>query len=141
MKLFESVFFYSSTIRCILDRKGDPWFVAKDVCDVLGYGLTSDAIRYLDNDEKGMSLQHTLGGMQKLSTIPESGLYTLIIRSNKPIAKPFRRWVTHEVLPSIRKDGIYIRPDADPVKVAEKTMEWIPSLTTRYRQDGEFLDY
>lgn len=84
---------------------GDPWFVAKDVCAVLDLG--TEQIRRLDDDEKGLRKVQTPGGTQEMAIISESGLYTLIIRSNKPQAKPFRKWVTAEVLPSIRKTGGY----------------------------------
>lgn len=81
------------------------WFVAKDVCDVLE--MTVEATRRLDNDEKGLKKIQTPGGVQDITIISEAGLYTLLMRSNKEEAKPFRRWVTHEVLPSIRKTGTY----------------------------------
>ncbi len=85
----------------------EPWFVTKDVCSILGLSNSSKAISALDDDEKGVTKGYTLGGKQSLSIINESGLYTLILRSNKPEAKTFRKWVTKEVLPSIRKKGYY----------------------------------
>ncbi len=89
-------------------RKGeDILFVAKDVCDVLGHSNHRKALQGLDDDEKGVTKGYTLGGNQELSIVTESGLYTLIIRSNKPKAKEFRKWITGEVLPSIRKTGKY----------------------------------
>ena len=81
------------------------WFVAKDVCDVLE--MTVEATRRLDNDEKGLKKIQTPGGVQDITIISEAGLYTLLMRSNKEEAKPFRRWVTHEILPAIRKTGTY----------------------------------
>lgn len=93
-------------IRTIIDDLGEPWWVAKDVCDILE--TTPEQIRRLDNDEKGLRKVQTPGGLQELSVINESGLYTLILRSNKTQAKPFRKWVTSVVLPSIRKNGGYI---------------------------------
>lgn len=93
-------------IRTIIDDLGEPWWVAKDVCEILE--ITTEQIRRLDDDEKGLRKVQTLGGIQELSAINESGLYTLILRSNKPQAKPFRKWVTSVVLPSIRKNGGYI---------------------------------
>ena len=86
---------------------GNPWFVASDVCNILDYTKAKDAIRILDDDEKGAQQMRTPGGNQTISIINESGLYTLILRSNKPEAKPFRKWVTSEVLPTIRKTGSY----------------------------------
>lgn len=86
---------------------GEPWFVLKDVCDVLGIGNSRMVLDRLEDDEKGVSQIDTLGGKQNLSVINESGLYNVILRSDKPEAKPFRKWVTSEVLPSIRKTGGY----------------------------------
>lgn len=89
------------------EETNEPTWVAKDVCEVLGYKNTRDAVIKLDDDEKGESEIPTPSGIQTMTTINESGLYTLILRSNKPEAKPFKKWVTHEVLPSIRKTGGY----------------------------------
>ena len=91
-------------VRTLLDEEGEPWFVAKDVCDVLEHSNPSIAIQMLDDDERA---KKSLGRQGDSWVINESGLYALIIRSNKPEAKPFRRWVTHDVLPSIRKHGSY----------------------------------
>jgi anti-repressor protein len=81
--------------------------VAKDVCVVLGRSDVSMAISRLDECEKGASIVCTLGGKQKMAVINESGLYSLIMTSRKPEAKAFKKWVTSEVLPSIRKTGSY----------------------------------
>lgn len=98
----------SHQVRVTIDDSGEPWWVAKDVCEVLEIEKYRDAISRLDDDEKGCPvIVDTLGGPQEMSTISESGLYTLIMRSNKPEAKKFRRWVTHDVLPAIRKNGYY----------------------------------
>lgn len=86
---------------------GEPWFVAKDVCDVLGIEKYRDAVSRLDEDERESVLVDTLGGMQKMTAVSESGLYSLIFQSRKPEARKFRKWVTGEVLPSIRKKGYY----------------------------------
>lgn len=99
--------FEAKEIRVVTDKNNQPWFVAKDVCDILEIQRTSDAVNKLDPDEKGTEEIRTLGGQQEVLVINESGLYTLIIRSNKPKAKPFRKWVTSVVLPSIRKTGSY----------------------------------
>jgi anti-repressor protein len=88
--------------------EGEPWFVAADVCRALGLGNSSMAVLKLDEDEKGISLIDTLGGEQKLGIVSESGLYALVLSSRKPEAKAFKRWITHEVIPSIRKTGGYI---------------------------------
>ncbi|MCG0996815.1 Bro-N domain-containing protein [Acetobacter persici] len=94
----------------VLTREGEPWFVLADVCDVLEIGNPTMAARRLDNDEKGVNTIETLGGQQDASIINESGLYTLILTSRKAEAKRFRKWVTAEVLPSIRKTGSYALP-------------------------------
>ena len=88
-------------------RDGEPWFVAVDVCDALGIGNSRDATARLDSDEKGVVLTDTLGGQQKLGIVNEPGLYVLVLGSRKPQAKGFRRWIAHEVIPSIRKHGAY----------------------------------
>lgn len=102
-----------SPARVILDEAGEPWWIAKDICRILGISNYRDATSYLDDDEKGVGKTDTLGGAQEMATINESGLYTLLIRSNKPQARPFRRWVTHEVLPAIRKTGAYHAPASE----------------------------
>ena len=86
---------------------GETWFVAKDVCDRLGIEYHRDALTRLDNDERGSVLLDTLGGRQKVAAVNESGLYSLVFQSRKPGAKKFRKWVTMEVLPSIRRTGSY----------------------------------
>ena len=92
--------------------KGEPWFVAKDVCDILGLTNSRKATAGLDDEEKGVTISDTPGGQQSLTIINESGLYSLIMQSRKPEAKAFKKWVTSEVLPSIRKYGYYISPTA-----------------------------
>lgn len=86
--------------------EGEPWFVAKDVLAILDLDRT--AMRKLDDDEKGVHSIHTPGGDQRLSIVSEPGFYKLVMRSRKPEAKAFQRWVTHEVLPAIRRDGAYV---------------------------------
>lgn len=91
----------------ILGTWDAPWFVAADVCAVLDLSNPTESARGLDDDEKGLRITETLGGEQKLLCVSESGLYALIFRSRKPVAKRFRRWVTSEVLPALRKNGTY----------------------------------
>lgn len=98
-------------VRTVVQGK-DVWFVAKDVCDVLGINKQRDAYSRLDEDERGSVLVDTLGGQQNMNAINESGLYSLILRSRKPQAKRFKKWVTSEVLPSIRKHGAYMTDQA-----------------------------
>lgn len=85
----------------------EPWFVAKDVCQVLGIEKYRDAVSRLDEDERESVLVDTLGGIQKMTAVSESGLYSLIFQSRKAEARKFRKWVTSEVLPNIRKKGYY----------------------------------
>ena len=108
IKIFERAEFGS--VR-VVEKDGEPWFLAKDICLCLGIGNTADAVSSLDDDEKGVDIVDTLGGAQEMSIISEAGLYSMILRSRKPNAKAFRRWVTHEILPSIRKHGAYMTPE------------------------------
>ena len=87
---------------------GEPWFVAADVCRALEIGNPSMTVERLDDDEKGISTIDTLGGKQRMTIINEPGLYSLVLSSRKPEAKAFRRWITHEVIPTIRKYGGYM---------------------------------
>ncbi|QIH09285.1 MULTISPECIES: Bro-N domain-containing protein [unclassified Pseudomonas] len=102
----------------VLMINGEPWFVANDVSYVLQYSEASAMTRHLDEDEKGLSIVQTPGGDQEMLVINEAGLYSAILRSRKAEAKRFKRWVTHEVLPSLRKHGAYIMPTAEPVAEA-----------------------
>lgn len=88
-------------------QDNEPWFVAKDVCDILGLTNSRMATQVLDEDEKRVSSAYTSTGMKIVSLVNESGLYHLIFQSRKPEAKKFRKWVTRDVLPSIRKKGYY----------------------------------
>ena len=102
-----AVFTYEQQeIRTIL-RNGEPWWVARDVRKALKHSDVSMALSRLDDDEKGTSIVCTPGGNQSILVVSESGLYHLILTSRKPEAKTFRRWVTGEVLPAIRKTGSY----------------------------------
>jgi prophage antirepressor-like protein len=102
--------FEDRQIRVFTDEQGEPWFVAADVCHVLGIGNPRQAMTRLDDDEKGVISTDTPGGLQPVATVNEPGLYTLVLGSRKPEAKRFKRWVTHEVLPAIRRTGSYAVP-------------------------------
>lgn len=91
----------------VLQKNGQPWFIAKDICDCLEIINSRDALARLDDDEKGVDSTDTPGGKQEMQIINEAGLYSLVLSSRKPEAKQFKRWVTHKVLPSIRKNGMY----------------------------------
>lgn len=124
-------FVYSGAEVRTVQKDGAPWFVLKDVCQVLDLGSPHKVAERLDPDEKGRNLIPTPGGSQETTVISESGLYNVILRSDKPEAKPFRKWVTAEVLPAIRRSGGYIagQNDLSPaelmakaIKVAEQTL-------------------
>lgn len=109
-------------VRTVI-KEGEPWFVAKDVCSVLELTNNREAISRLDEDEKGVNTAYTLGGNQNLTIINESGLYSLILTSRKPEAKAFKKWVTSEVLPSIRKQGKYEVKPSIPKSYSEALLE------------------
>lgn len=102
------IFNYQSNEVRTVEMSGEPWFVLKDVCNILGISKYRDTAARLDADERGSVEVDTLGGTQQVIAVNESGLYHVILRSDKPEAAPFRKWVTSEVLPSIRKNGGYI---------------------------------
>ena len=117
--------FEGSRLRTITDGDGEPWFVAADVCGVLGLGNPTQALARLDEDEKS-SIRATLindegrpgQGAQTFTIVNEPGLYRLVLGSRKPEARRFKRWITHEVLPTIRKTGAYVSDAAaasDPI--------------------------
>ena len=94
-----------------------PWFVAKDVCEILGLIKYRDALSHVDDEDKRVSIVvDTLGGPQSMTAVNESGFYALIFQSRKPQAKAFRKWVTSEVLPSLWKYGYYVAPGAELTK-------------------------
>ncbi len=100
--------FEGRQVRIITDAQGEPWFVAADVLSTIS--LDRKALERLDDDEKGVNSIHTPGGIQEMTTVNEPGLYALVLGSRKAEAKRFKRWVTHEVLPAIRKTGSYAVP-------------------------------
>lgn len=105
VQLFKSADF--GEIRTLI-MDNEPWFVGRDVAEILGYSNSRDALaKRVDEEDKGVAKCDTLGGRQDLTIINESGLYSLILSSKLPNAKKFKHWVTSEVLPSIRKNGIY----------------------------------
>lgn len=108
VKIFESHEF-GQVRTTVID--GEPWFVAADVCRALELSNSRMAISRLDDDEKGVSSTDTLGGKQEMQIVNEPGLYSLVLGSRKPEAKAFKRWITHEVIPAIRKHGGYMTPE------------------------------
>lgn len=104
------IFNYNGNEVRTIQKDGEPWWVLKDVCGILGISKYRDTASRLDEDERGSVRVDTPGGEQEMTVVNESGLYNVILRSDKPEAKPFRKWVTSEVLPSIRKHGAYMTP-------------------------------
>lgn len=111
--------FDSNAVR-VVTIDGQPWFVARDVCNALTIENNRDALSRLDDDEKDVATTDTLGGEQELSIVSESGLYSLILTSRKPEARRFKKWVTSEVLPSIRKTGQYTVSGLDGASLGAK---------------------
>ena len=101
--------FEKRDVRVVM-KDGEPWWVAKDVCDVLDLSNPSESLKALDEDELTSETLRSGGQGREMRLISESGVYTLVMRSNKPEAKRFRKWVTSEVLPTIRKHGAYMTP-------------------------------
>jgi prophage antirepressor-like protein len=108
LQVFENEKF--GNVRVVI-RDGEPWFVAADVCRALELDKTWNALQRLDDDEKDTTSISTLGGKQDLSIVNEPGLYSLVLGSRKPEAKIFKRWITHDIIPTIRKTGGYIAND------------------------------
>ncbi|CAA0129267.1 Uncharacterised protein [Mycolicibacterium vanbaalenii] len=124
--------FEHQPVRVVL-VDGDPWFVARDVCTAIGLTNLSMALSRIDDDEKGVSQIDTPGGQQQMATIAESGLYSLVLRSDKKEAARFRRWVTHKVLPEIRRTGSYSEMPAAPVQLPSKKelAQWVVEAEER----------
>lgn len=124
---------------------GAPWFVLKDVCDILGVSNSRMVADRLDDDEKGVSQIDTLGGKQKVLVINESGLYHVVLRSDKPQAKPFRKWVTNEVLPTLRKTGSYSmnrqenKPDTQDNAILQVLMKNTEALQAIVQQNQQIM--
>ena len=156
-----NLFYGDMPVRIVIDEHGEPWFIARDVCDILEIRNVTGALRSLDEDEltllksragglesrsggqlddELLSLKVTSGGqLREMNAISESGLYTLLIRSNKPQAKPFRRWVTHEVLTSIRKTGGYVHAAAQGLPAPELVQDVFSRLESIDRKINQFM--
>ena len=118
------------SIRAIV-KDGQPWFIAKEVCTALDLSNVSGSLAHLDADERNtIQLLEGTPGNPNRATVNESGLYSLIIRSRKPEAKAFRKWVTSTVLPTLRKDGLYIAGQEKPITDALTLPELLEQLAT-----------
>lgn len=136
------------TIRAI-NVSDEPWFVATDVAKALGYGDATHMTRRLDEDEKGLRSVETPGGKQQLSVISEAGLYNAILGSKVPGAREFKRWVAHDVLPALRRDGAYVASDgteddatlmARALLAAKRQMDAKDALIAEMRPKALFAD-
>jgi anti-repressor protein len=148
-KGFLSMIFDGKDIRMtVID--GEVWWVLKDVCGVLDIDNSRDVASRLDDDEKGVGQIYTNKGSQDIIIINESGLYNVIFRSDKPVAREFRRWVTHEILPEIRKHGYYMTnakiadvvndPDAFVKELEEKNERLIADLEAEREEKEQVIE-
>lgn len=140
------IFNYNSKEIRIITIKGEPWFVAIDLCNLLGISDPSSALRRLDDDEKLTRTLYWSGQNRQMTIISESGMYSLVLTSRKEEAKKFKKWITSEVLPSIRKTGKYSIPELDTtdgqevLDASDKDLanftEKYDTLATRYESEG-----
>lgn len=135
------------TVRAIRDKSGEPMFVAKDVAVILGYRDAEKLTRRLEEDEKGTRPVGTPGGEQQMAVISEPGLYSAILSSRVPNARAFKRWVTHEVLPALRREGAYEVPREEPLDLviargmvaANKKIQLLEDRNDALRKQAEEL--
>lgn len=124
--------FKGASLRTLTDEAGEPWFVAKDVCDILEISNPSDALKRLDDDERS---RFNLGRQGETNIVNEAGLYVLVLGSRKPEAHEFKRWVTHEVLPQIRKHGAYMTQQT--LDKALTSPDFLIQLATKLKEEQE----
>jgi anti-repressor protein len=130
--------FHGQAVRVVTDEHGDVWFVATDVASILGYRMASDMTRRLDDDEKGTRSVRTVArGDQDTTVITEAGLYASILGSQVPGARDFKRWVTHELLPEIRRTGMYVVPQTPAQRIASALIEASALLAQRDERIAE----
>ena len=129
VKIFE---YGSNNVRTVV-KDNEPWFVAKDVCKILEISNHNDAIKRLSDKMKGLSNTDTLGGNQVMSIVSEAGVYKLVFTSRKPEAEKFTDWLTTEVIPSIRKYGAYLTPEAMEKTISDP--DYIIGLITKIKKD------
>jgi anti-repressor protein len=128
--------FRTASLRVMTDEAGEPWFVAKDVCDILELSNVGQALSRLDEDEKNsIILNDGTPGSPNKAIVSEPGIYSLVLASRKPEAREFKRWVTHEVLPSIRKHGAYMTQQT--LDKALTSPDFLIQLATRLKEEQE----
>ncbi len=130
--------FHGQPVRVVTDESGDTWFVATDVAKILGYRDAANMVRRLDEDERGTRSVSTLGGAQATTVITEAGLYAAILGSQVEGARRFKRWVTHELLPEIRRTGGYGMPKDYPsaLRALAAEAESRAALAAKVEQDA-----
>lgn len=135
--------FESATTVRMFNIDGNPWFAASDVCKALGLTNSRMSLKALDDDEKGVSSTYTVKGSQNISVISESGLYTLILRCRDAVTPGtipyrFRKWVTSEVLPQIRRTGRYVREELSPADKAQKVVaSFMPAILEAMKEESK----
>lgn len=140
----DAVFSFESETKVrMFNIDGNPWFSASDVCKALGLTNSRMSLKALDDDEKGVSSTYTPGGSQSVNVISESGLYTIILRCREAvnpgtIPYRFRKWVTGEVLPQIRRTGRYVREELSPADKAQKVVaSFMPAILEAMKTDTQ----
>lgn len=135
MNVLTNVFQYGANeLRTVIQNR-EPWFVAKDVCQVLEINNPSQALARLDEDEKNTIILNEGIGNPEKSIVSESGLYTLILGSRKPEARQFKRWITHDVIPSIRRNGAYMTDDT--LEKALTSPDFLIQLATQLKDEKQ----
>lgn len=128
--------FKGATLRTLTDENGEPWFVLKDCMSILDLGNPTETVKMFDDDEFSTTeVIDSIGRRQQAYIISEPGLYRLVMRSRKPEAKEFQRWVTHEVLPSIRKHGAYMTQQT--LDKALTSPDFLIQLATKLKEEQE----
>lgn len=128
--------FNSATLRTLTDTAGEPWFVLKDCMSILGLGNPTETVKMFDDDEFSTTeVIDSIGRRQQTYIISEAGLYGLVLKSRKPEAREFKRWLTHEVLPSIRKHGAYMTQQT--LNKALTSPDFLIQLATRLKEEQE----
>lgn len=128
-------------LNALLDEEGEIWFIGKEITDFLEYKNSRKALKdHVDIEDKGVTKRYTLGGKQEMTIINESGFYSLVLRSKTPKAKEFKRWVTKEVLPSIRKNGYYIDNNNITQEQLDKLQKEKDELEIKLKEANELID-